>query len=90
MARQRRDSASQILKRLEFDPLQVIVRQLHKMEKENPHSKELRDACFELMPFAHARLKQIDADIAVQGEVTLVIGGQNNNPSLGGSADDEN
>lgn len=81
MARQRRDSASQIAARLGFDPFKCLVRQAVALEKKDPHSKELRDLCLELAPFCVPRLKAVEHDIAVQGEVTVVIGGQGQSPN---------
>lgn len=75
MARQRRDSASQIAKRLGFDPFKCLVRQAVQLEKHDPHSKELRELCLELAPYCVPKLKAVEHDIDLSGTVTLVIGG---------------
>lgn len=81
MPRKRRDSASQFMQRLEFNPLQVLVRQANKMAREEPHSTELRDLCLDLMPYAYPKLKAVDHDVDLNGTVTVVIGGPPQSPN---------
>jgi len=79
MPRQRRDSATQVMQRLDFDPLKHLVKQANALAKTDPNGKELRDICLDLMPYAYAKIKQVEHSVADGSNVTVTIGGQQPN-----------
>ncbi len=81
--RQRRDSASQVMQRLEFDPLKVLVDQANKMIKDDPNSKELRSLCTELLPYSYPKLRNVDATVQGLGDITVTIGSAPKSPLRG-------
>lgn len=77
MARPRRRSASQVAQALDCDPFRYLCMRFNESED----GKEKDDLALSLLPYCYPRLKQVDADIAVQGEVTVVIGGEVPSPN---------
>jgi len=76
MARPKRDSAAQVMRRLQYDPLKFLVERANKMKDDDP--KKL-DLSLELLPYAYGKLRSIEHTVGEDQSVTITIGGQQPN-----------
>lgn len=72
MARQRRDSASQVMQRMKFDPLKALVRHV---QREELLAEDQIQICLRLMDNAYPKLRSVEMKGDISTTITVEIGG---------------